>query len=167
MKSYRTLLFILGVFLLFGVIWWFFPAEGVKLGELELHFPSYAQAQQGEKEEVDVDAVLESVDKSYEMKNSESLKDSLRFFADYLTGNPNRIYLPNDDYTFFDTLFACFEQAQDSGVVCRVMHYGDSQIEMDRISSVLRQKLQEMFGGSGPNMIPAIQNVPTISVSQR
>lgn len=167
MKSYRTLLFILGVFLLFGVIWWFFPAEGVKLGDLELHFPSYAQSQQGEKEEVDVDAVLESVDKSYEMKNSESLKDSLRFFADYLTGNPNRIYLPNDDYTFFDTLFACFEQAQDSGVVCRVMHYGDSQIEMDRISSVLRQKLQEMFGGSGPNMIPAIQNVPTISVSQR
>ena len=37
---------------------------------------------------------------------------------------------------------------------------------MDRISSVLRQRLQELFGGSGPNMIPAIQRVPTISVNQ-
>ena len=90
----------------------------------------------------------------------------MRFFRSYLKENPNRIYLPEDDYTYFDTLFHQLEQAQDLGVTYRVMHYGDSQIEMDRISSVLRQKLQEFFGGSGPNMIPAVQPVATISVVQ-
>ena len=93
--------------------------------------------------------------------------DSLHFFRTYLKENPNRIYLPNDDYTYFDPLFSQLEQAQSQGKTYRVMHYGDSQIEMDRISSVLRQNLQELFGGSGPNMVPAVQPVPTISVSQR
>ena len=100
------------------------------------------------------------------MTCSDNLIDSLRFFRNYLKENPNRIYLPNDDYTYFDTLFALLEQAQSEGKTYRIMHYGDSQIEMDRISSVLRQKLQEYFGGSGPNMIPAVQPVATISVSQ-
>lgn len=167
MKSYRTLLFILAVFALFGIAWWLFPAEGIKIGNLNLRFPSYAQAQAGEEKEVDVDAVLESVNESFEMKQSESLKDSLCFFRDYLTENPNRIYLPGDDYEYFDSVFAFFESAREDGKIYRIMHYGDSQIEMDRISSVFRQKLQELFGGSGPSMIPAIQTVPTISVSQR
>ena len=167
MKSYRTLLFILAIFALFGIAWWFFPAEGVNIGNLNLRFPSYAQSKAGEQKEVDVDAVLESVNESFEMKQSESLIDSLCFFRDYLAENPNRIYLPDDDYEFFDSVFALFESACDSGKIYRIMHYGDSQIEMDRISSVFRQKLQDLFGGSGPSMIPAIQTVPTISVSQR
>lgn len=167
MKSYRTLLFILAVFALFGIGWFFFPEDGIKIGNLSLRFPSYAQAKAGEQEEVDVDAVLENVSKSFEMTHSESLIDSLCFFRDYLTENPNRIYLPGDDYEYFDSVFAAFESARSKGEICRVIHYGDSQIEMDRISSVFRQKLQELFGGSGPSMIPAIQPVPTISVSQR
>ena len=167
MKSIRVLLFIVCVFLLLGVAWFFFPAEGVKVGPLNLRFPSLAQAVQGEEEAVDVDAVIDNVNKSFEMTCSETLLDSMRFFRDYLQSNPNRIYLPNDNYLYFDTLFAQFEKAQAEGKVYRIMHYGDSQIEMDRISSVLRQQLQEFFGGSGPSMIPAIQTVPTISVSQQ
>ena len=167
MKSIRVLLFIVCVFLLLSVGWFFFPAEGVKVGPLNLRFPSLAEAVQGEEEAVDVDAVIDNVNKSFEMTCSETLLDSMRFFRDYLQSNPNRIYLPNDNYLYFDTLFAQFEKAQAEGKVYRIMHYGDSQIEMDRISSVLRQQLQEFFGGSGPSMIPAIQTVPTISVSQQ
>ena len=167
MKPIKTLFFILSVMLILGVGWYFFPAEGLKVGDLTLHFPSFAESQKEETKEVDVDAVLDRVSQSFEMTCSETMYDSLGFFRDYLKHNPNRIYLPNDDYTYFDKLFTHFEQAQNTGHTYRIMHYGDSQIEMDRISSVLRQKLQELFGGSGPNMIPAIQAVPTISVSQR
>ena len=166
MKASHTLLFVLSVFVLLGIGWFFFPAEGVAVGSYELRFPSYAEARQGEQEELDVDALLDEVSKSFEMSVSESLKDSLNFFRDYLTLNPNRIYLPNDDYTYFDSLFLLLENAQKDQKVYRVMHYGDSQIEMDRISSVFRQRLQELFGGSGPGMIPAIQRVASISVSQ-
>ena len=42
-----------------------------------------------------------------------------------------------------------------SGYV-RVVHYGDSQLEGDRITSYIRNKLQSEFGGGGPGMIPAM-----------
>lgn len=37
----------------------------------------------------------------------------------------------------------------------RLLHYGDSQIEGDRMTSYLRQRLQAQFGGNGPGTIPA------------
>ena len=167
MKSIRTLAFILTIILILGAGWFFFPAEGITIGDYTLRFPSLEEDSKPSETEVDVDAVLNKVTKSFEMSCSDNLLDSMRFFRQYLKENPNRIYLPNDDYTYFDALFHQFEEAQDRGKTYRVMYYGDSQIEMDRISSVLRQKLQELFGGSGPNMIPAVQPVATISVSQQ
>ena len=167
MKPIRTLIFILSVIVILGAGWYFFPAEGLAIGGLNLRFPSYADDSHPKQAEVDVDDVLSKVNQSFEMTVSDNLLDSMRFFRNYLKNNPNRIYLPNDDYTYFDPLFDLLEAAHDEGKTYRVMHYGDSQIEMDRISSVLREKLQEHFGGSGPNMIPPVQPVPTISVSQR
>ena len=166
MKPIRTLIFIFSVILLLGVVWYFFPAEGLAIGKYTLRFPSYAEDMAPAQDEVDVDAVIDKVNKSFEMTCSDNLLDSMRYYRGYLKQNPNRIYLPNDDYTYFDSLFYQLEHADEEGKTYRIMHYGDSQIEMDRISSVLRQKLQEFFGGSGPNMIPAIQPVATISVSQ-
>ena len=58
--------------------------------------------------------------------------------------------MPGDDYHFLDSFFEEARKAQKNGTLVRILHYGDSQIEMDRISSVLRQDLQERFGGSGP-----------------
>ncbi len=37
---------------------------------------------------------------------------------------------------------------------CRIIHYGDSQIEGDRITAYLRNRLQKMYGGNGPGFIP-------------
>lgn len=48
----------------------------------------------------------------------------------------------------------------------RIFHYGDSQIEGDRITSHLRQKLQPRFGGIGPGLIPAMNVYHTISFNQ-
>ena len=168
MKPIRALLFVIVTIALLVAGWYFFPAEGFAVGGHTLRFPSLADdLDEGKAEEVNVDAVIANVRQSFEMTCSETMYDSLVFFREYLKENPNRIYLPDDDYTFFDTLFGQLEQAKAEGKTYRVMHYGDSQIEMDRISSVLRQRLQELFGGSGPSMIPAVQPVATISVSQR
>ncbi len=167
MKSTRTLEFIITTILILGIGWFFFPAEGITIADYTLRFPSYAEDSKPTQAKVDVDEVLNNVTKSFEMSCSDNLLDSMRFFRQYLKENPNRIYLPNDDFTYFDPLFDQLLEAQDHGSIYRVMHYGDSQIEMDRITSVLRQKLQELFGGSGPNMIPAVQPVPSISVSQQ
>lgn len=166
MKTSRTLIFILSVFLLLGISWLFFPAEGIALGNMSLRFPSYAEDRMGPGKVLDVDSIRENVNKSFEMSVSDNLLDSLEFYRDYLTLNPNRIHLPNNDYTYFDSLFYLFGNAQNDKKVYRVMHYGDSQIEMDRITSVLRQRMQELFGGSGPGMISAVKRLPSMSVNQ-
>src|SRR5690606_9736481 len=41
--------------------------------------------------------------------------------------------------------------SNDQGV--RILHYGDSQIEEDRITSFVRKKLQARFGGGGVGML--------------
>ena len=48
----------------------------------------------------------------------------------------------------------------------RVVHYGDSQIEEDRITMVLRERLQTAYGGGGVGLIPLHQTIPTRSLHQ-
>ena len=143
-------MFFLSVFLILSAIWFVYPSKGVQVGDLKLRFPSYQgylADLQDSTVDVNVDSVLLAVQKSYEMV--EGSTDTLRYYYDYITSNPNRICLPDDDYTFFDSLFVEMAAAADSGRTVRILHYGDSQLEMDRISAVLRQDLQERFGGSG------------------
>ncbi|MBP2830778.1 lipase [Aquimarina sp. U1-2] len=52
--------------------------------------------------------------------------------------------------------FAKELQQKLSSRSCRIIHYGDSQIEGDRITAYLRNRLQHMYGGSGPGFIPLI-----------
>jgi lysophospholipase L1-like esterase len=44
----------------------------------------------------------------------------------------------------------------------RILHYGDSQIEGDRISDYLRLKLQGQFGGEGPGLISFMPVAPSV-----
>jgi hypothetical protein len=45
----------------------------------------------------------------------------------------------------------------DSAKLTRIMHYGDSQLEGDRITAFLRNRLQTKFGGTGPGLRPVVQ----------
>lgn len=52
-----------------------------------------------------------------------------------------------------DAFFKSVYEAKDTSF-CRVAHYGDSQIEGDRITCAIRASLQQKFGGKGPGYIP-------------
>ena len=161
MKARQVLAFIFGVLLLLGAAWAVFPAEGVRVGGRHLRFASYrGYVRDAMERKVDVDSLLNALDERFAMHD-----DTLAFYREFFYENPDRIYLPDDDYTFFDTVFCAFEQARDSGRTVRVVHYGDSQIEMDRISQNLREALQERFGGSGTGMFPAMTTTPMATVS--
>lgn len=62
-----------------------------------------------------------------------------------------------------------FYQALDSAetMPVRVVHYGDSQIEEDRITNILRERWQQAYGGGGVGLIPLHQTIPTRSIAQR
>lgn len=47
-----------------------------------------------------------------------------------------------------------------------VLHYGDSQIEGDRITGHLRNAWQSIWGGSGPGFLSPISPIPTLAMRQ-
>ena len=70
-----------------------------------------------------------------------------------------------DSRRFLSTFYASLQHAGNRQV--RVMHYGDSQIEEDRMTAQIRHKLQDRYGGSGVGLMPLAQTIPNISVSQK
>ena len=52
--------------------------------------------------------------------------------------------------------FQRISSAQAKGELIRVLHYGDSQIEGDRITSELRNFMHAEFGGSGPGLVSVV-----------
>ena len=160
MKAREVLAFIAGVMALLGLLWLVTPADGVNLGPLNLRFASYQRTlRDAHEQKVDVDSVLLAVESRFKME-----ADTLSYYRRFFYENPDRIFLPGDDYHFFDPVFRQMEGATDHLV--RVVHYGDSQIELDRISQDLREALQERFGGSGTGLFPALGNVPSASISK-
>ena len=154
-------------FFLLAVVGILMPAEGIAVGPTVLRFPSPADlvADTKEQKALDVDSTLARLQQGTKATGLSSTIDSLKFYKHFTTGDVARIYFPDGDYTFFDPLFANLKKASDARTV-RVMHYGDSQIEMDRISSTFRQELQARFGGLGAGILPPVQTIPTFTVSQ-
>ena len=89
-----------------GAAWSVFPADGVRLGGKRLRFASYAgRIRDAKEKKVDVDSVLNALDGRFAMH-----EDTLAFYREFFYENPDRIYLPDDDYTFFDPVFRAFER---------------------------------------------------------
>ncbi|MBQ7531429.1 MAG: hypothetical protein IJT12_06945 [Paludibacteraceae bacterium] len=60
--------------------------------------------------------------------------------------------------------YAALDKAGKQSV--RIVHFGDSQIEEDRISMILRRRLQDRFGGGGIGLVPMVQTIPTYTAKQ-
>ena len=162
MKARQVLLFLLSVGAALGLLWLVFPADGIAAGGLTLRFASYrGHLRDAAEVKVDVDSVLTAVAERFKMEN-----DTLEHYRRFFHENPDRIYLPDNNDHYFDVVFHQMERASKEGKSVRVLHYGDSQIEMDRISQDLREALQERFGGSGTGLFPALGNVPSGSISR-
>lgn len=77
------------------------------------------------------------------------------------------IYLTNPEINggkVLDEFFKILNEEKDKEVV-RIAHYGDSQLEGDRMTSVIRQKIHKKFGGSGIGYVPLL-DLPTISYTR-
>jgi lysophospholipase L1-like esterase len=174
MKANKTLLFIVSVIALLALLCTVFPEKGVAFGSRRLFFPTLEEVMVREKSQ----SVTEKMDKMLESLRMQSYQDSLNtanflihndsllFYANFVTENPARIYLPDDDLTFFDSLFDKLTNCEERKEIVHILHYGDSQIEGDRITGLVRQRLQERFGGIGPGLLPAVQPIPSSAVGQ-
>lgn len=160
MKAHKILIFILSVIVLLGILCSFFPKGGVQVGGMSLEFPSIEDILIGD------DALPEAEDPEVLIARREAaIKEARKNdFLAYFSIDPARIYFPDDDISYLDGFFEALENAMDKPF--RIMHYGDSQIEEDRISSVLRDSLQTRFGGGGPGLLPVREKYYTYSISE-
>lgn len=167
MKIGHIVCFIFSVIGLLALVAYFFPQEGVAVGEVELRFPTLAEVLQTEEEEIPADTIPEDTLTTEELMQlrMDALKaEKESEFLDYCRTNPARIYMPGDSIGYLDPFFDALEAAREHPM--RIMHYGDSQLEGDRITSVLREAFQERFGGSGVGLVPAVQTIGTYTLSQ-
>lgn len=162
MKPAKILQFILGVFLLLTVVVALTPANGIKVGDFTFHMLTFRELLFDEKPRyADVNKILDkqfNIDSLVEIGNDSLTSDSImrvihKANYDSLVQSLTKIEISKKGgenlYRFFRNL------ERDSA--SRIMHYGDSQIEGDRITAFVRNKLQQKFGGTGPGLRPALQ----------
>ena len=71
--------------------------------------------------------------------------------------NPTPLVFAADDTIRFQYLFDKLRNIGQEKLPVRIVYFGDSQIENDRVTSTLRKQLQEKYGGKGPGFIPLDQ----------
>jgi lysophospholipase L1-like esterase len=167
----RVLWFLLLVFALLGgimlVFTYLFPS-GIQVSEtFSLRFPSVKEFFSKDTiQYADINTILHREKDTLLHKELNSLEDSLRAFREISRTNPSRLHYPKDDKSILHAFFDALESVEEQGSFLRILHYGDSQIEMDRITGYVREQLQQRFGGSGPGLQPAVQVIPSTAIRQ-
>ena len=170
MKPSKILLFVLLILGCLLSIAFFFPKEGIKItDDLVLYFPTIDELMEDPNNSVvdisDIIAKYQVKEESLLDENigmsSAMMDDSSIIYYEPKTINANevnqKLEFPANDKSVLYPFFKELSEIQSNGKLIRIMHYGDSQIEADRISSYLRYKIQGQFGGQGPGLIPAVQ----------
>ena len=177
MTPFKTLFSILSLFLVLGVMALAYPEDGIHIGDTTLRYPKLSQVFEkaetttdsaGNKvkvEQVDPEDAIRQMMEETKAKQFAAFSDSLRYYEEFFREGRTRFDLPGDDLTWFDRFFQSLQQAKKDSSVVHVIHYGDSQLEEDRISATIREDLQDEFGGAGPGMMPIIMTVPSQTTS--
>ena len=172
-----TLLFLVTVLTVLLVISIFFPKNGLKISEgIVLNFVDPADIiSRKEDSYTNVSEIIEKnallADTSFANLADDrqtSLQDTQKVETEKSKESLNRLQFPDNDPKILYPFFVALKNAANSKKPVRILHYGDSQIEGDRISSYLRYKLQTKFGGMGIGLLPPQQlNDAGFSVSQK
>lgn len=161
MKSYHVLIFTACVMACLGALCWVLP-ERVVLCNYTLQWPTFAEVM-GEE--------VQEAEKIY--LSEPELSDSTQAVTDttathVVPAAPIIPTIPIDSITDSRIFLGAFYQSLTTANTrkVRIVHYGDSQIEEDRMSSQIREVLQDRFGGSGVGLMPLAQTIPSRSVKQ-
>lgn len=78
-----------------------------------------------------------------------AVKDSIRAWQ-------LQFHYPEGDKSILYPFFKTLNGAKSAARPIHILHYGDSQIEGDRMTAYIRHKMQSRFGGSGPGWLPVV-----------
>ena len=190
MKPYKVLLFIASVMVGLAALCVALPHR-LSIGDTTLRWPTLAEVldlKQGPTEEL---AELGDIEELFDLSidtviiadtvaiidtvtviDTVAINDTVVVNDTVQPERPKTIEMPKvamdsttDSRMYLHTFYAALEQASTSKV--RVLHYGDSQIEEDRMTQQLREHLQQRYGGSGCGLLPLAQTIPSRTVKQQ
>ena len=180
MKPLKILAFMLATAAIAVGIALVFPKDGIGLGDgIRLHFNLNLDFADSQTDTVSRANVVEIIGNTKEIE-AELKADTTTLPTDTVTieqpdtlptapaPKPQKprtdkprsrqpIEFADDDATRLEPFFSALANCQNRQV--RILHYGDSQIEGDRITGYLRNLMQKRFGGSGPGLMPAVPPV--------
>ncbi len=168
MKPAKILLFLFFVFFLLAGLIMVFPKSGIKISEnISLYFLDFDEVFSTRKQVyADISGIIsDPLDSTVAVLNIDSLaNDTSKASRTTLLENIRRIEYPNNDGSILNPIFQSLYKLKDANELIRVIHYGDSQIEGDRITGFLRYKLQAKFGGCGVGLMQLINATPSASM---
>ena len=161
---------------LLGVVSWIVPENGFSFGRHTLRWPTLTEALDLKEDsitEVDLDilndSLLAAIDTtaliptdSVIQQDTLAVKDSVAQKSQPIIPKVN--VANTDSRAYMAAFYAALDSASTQPV--RVVHYGDSQIEEDRITNVLRERWQKQYGGGGTGLLPLHQTIPTRTIRQ-
>ncbi|MDG1333574.1 MAG: hypothetical protein P8P74_14655 [Crocinitomicaceae bacterium] len=177
LKPQHVLFFLLGLMLVLSPVVYFMPEDGVKVGRAEFDFMSKEDFFHPKKQEnADVDDI-------FDMDTSVNAKTPVRKpLKKHKNGSNGNMGAPGGgsyeveslvDFQMTDAgksnlhqFFTKLSSAASQQQRISILHYGDSQIEGDRITGFVRERIQNQFGGNGPGMIPATNVYDTYAFNQ-
>ena len=157
---------------LLGVVCWMVPEDGFSIGKYTLRWPTLAEALDLTNEgmmELTSDSLLAAIDTTALMPTDSVIQQDTFVVKDSVPKKPQPI-IPEvnvantDSRAYMAAFYAALDSASTQPV--RVVHYGDSQIEEDRITNVLRERWQKQYGGGGVGLLPLHQTIPTRTIRQ-
>ena len=171
MSPLKVLLSIISLFVVLAVVAVIYPDGGIHIGDITLRYPKLTDIFEKDSGKLrdstqeDPEEAIREMMEATKRKEFAAFSDSLKYYENFFKKGKTRFDLPNNDPTWFDRFFLHLELAALDSNVVHIVHYGDSQLEEDRISSAIREDLQDEFGGSGPGMMPPIMTVPSQTTS--
>ena len=157
MRPSKVLLFIAGCLICLGVMCIVLPHR-IDVGSRTLRWPSLAEVMNGEpmEEPEEIEEIIEL--------DTIAIPDTIIPEAPKPVAPTIVVDSTTDSRVFLHAFYASLAETNER--VIRVMHYGDSQIEEDRMTQQIREVLQNRYGGSGVGLMPLAQTIPSLSVKQ-
>ena len=160
MRPYKVLIFIACVMACLAVLCVVLPGR-IAWGEKELRWPTLAQVL-GASSATDTLAIVET--DTIALEEFPEYKDTLPA-PQYIAPPTVHVDSVTDSRVFLASFYAALAESSERTV--RVVHYGDSQIEEDRMTQQIREAFQERYGGAGVGLMPLVQTIPTLTEKQQ
>mgnify|MGYP001030028044 CR=1 FL=1 len=153
MSPFRQFLFLFSVLATLLCVAVVFPPNGISITDsFTLYFPTVNDVFLPKARRHNLAA--EKLIQTFKSDSLDTLIEHVRdvqFEID--TTDATRLHYPNNNKAVLYPFFELLDSIKQHGGSIRILHYGDSQIEEDRMTGVIRARLQQEFGGSGPGLM--------------